>query len=223
MSTSSPAHQDAVSIDRASSQLSHGDIATLNRLANACRNAAAVVDEAVRLTVDPAFRAWMLELLQTHQQTVEQLERLLHETSSAVTPRRSLRSWLRRFWMRISDMISVGSPLVLLEVCRSEEYRVQAAYELALWILAPGPERELVEDRFQQFLLHRSMIPARRLPQTRHFLRQAKRLQEIHSPRSDMDSDSRPQADTRDPVTGPLPGRLAPAVNPHGSRYVPGH
>ncbi|NQV27877.1 MAG: DUF2383 domain-containing protein [Rhodopirellula sp.] len=156
-------------------------VTMVNRLANACRDAARTTQQAADLTVDPAFKEWLTQLRDVHEESVGELESTLRSQSAEVWPGHSFRSRLRRGWMRCAYSMSAGSPLVLMSACRSEEYHVQAAYELLLWILPNGPVRVVVEDRFQQFLLHRSMIPARRLPQTKQFLRQAERLQQIHS------------------------------------------
>ena len=163
------------------SEMSPSVVAIINRLANACRDAARTTQQAADLTVDPAFEEWLTQLRDVHEASFGEFELTLRSQSAEVWPGHSLRSRVRRFWMRCANTFSTGSPLVLMSACRSEEYRVQAAYELSLWILPNGPVRVVVEDRFQQFLLHRSMIPARRLPQTRQFLQQAERLQQIHS------------------------------------------
>lgn len=164
------------------SEMSSSLAAMINRLANACRDAARTTQQAAELTVDPSFKEWLMQLRDVHEASIGEFELTLRSQSGEVRPRHSFRSRIRRVWMRCAQLISTGSPLVLMSACRSEEYRVQAAYELSLWLLPDGPVRVVVEDRFQQFLLHRSMIPARRLPQTKQFLQQAERLQQIHSP-----------------------------------------
>jgi uncharacterized protein (TIGR02284 family) len=163
------------------SEMSSSIAAMINRLTNACRDAARTTQQAADLTADLAFKEWLTQLQNVHEASVGEFELTLRSQSREVRPRHRFRSRLRRGWMRCAHSISADSSLVLMSACRSEEYRVQAAYELSLWILPDGPVRVVVEDRFQRFLLHRSMIPARRLPQTRHFLKQAERLQQIHS------------------------------------------
>ena len=156
-------------------------VSVLNRLANACRDASRTTDQALKLTIDPAFSQLLLELRYVHDQSVKALESRLKDCNAEVHPRHSLRSRMRRLWMRCAATLTAASPLALTDSCRREEFRVQSAYELALWVLPSGDVRDVVEERFQHFLLHRAIIPIRRLPQTDQFLHQAERLQAIYS------------------------------------------
>lgn len=176
-------NQSSVSRDQLTDEpvLNPSLVSAVNRLTNACRDAALTTQQAVNLTLDPAFHAWLEQLCKVHEQSISEFERLLEANHFDVQPRHSIGSRARRCWMRCSVAVSAGSPLAMMSACRREEYRVQAAYELALWVLPAGHVRDTVENRFQQFILHRSMIPAGRLPQTRQFLQQAERLQQIHS------------------------------------------
>lgn len=206
--------------------LSPAIVSMLNRLANACRDAACTTQQAMDLTIDPAFKVWLEQLRNVHEGSVAEFESVLKSHGGEIRPRHSLRSRIRRWWMRCADAITAGAPLAMMDVCRRDEYRVQATYELALWIMASGPARDVVEQRFQQFVLHRSMIPARRLPQTELFLMQAERLQEIHSAKTTESgsTDSMKQGTQHSPASksGKLPKGASPAINSNGSRYVPG-
>ncbi len=180
-------------------------VSLLNRLTNACRDAARTTDQAMKLTIDPSFSQWLLELRNVHEQSVKALESRMKDCQAPIHPRHSLRSRMRRFWMRCSATLTAGSPLALTNSCRREEFRVQSAYELALWVLPSNSVRDVVEDRFQHFLLHRSIIPIRRLPQTQQFLHQAERLQEIYS----ADQEDESNSDQRRPANASPSAALA--------------
>ena len=153
----------------------------LNRLANASRQAAKTTSLANDLAGDPDFKAWLHQLAELHETSAQKFQRLLETEGTGFHHRFGLSGSVRRCLMRCLSVLTEASDFALMDGCRREEYRVQSAYELALWVLPDGSIRETVEDRFQQFVLHRSMIPVRRLPQTRQFLQQAERLQQIHS------------------------------------------
>lgn len=171
----------------------------LNRLINASRQAAQTTRLANGLASDPDFKAWLKQLAELHESSAIELERVLEAEGFEYHKRFNLRSWLRRSLILLTPLLSETADFALIEVCRHEEFRVQSAYELALWTLPAGDIRETVEDLFQQFVLHRSMIPTRRLPQTQQFLLQADRLQRIHSSNGNevVDSESVSQERTR--------------------------
>ncbi len=206
--------------------LSPAIVSMINRLANKCRDAARTTQQAMDLTIDPAFKVWLEQLREVHEGSVAEFESVLESRNGEIRPRHSFGSRVRRWWMRCADAMTAGAPLALMDVCRREEYRVQAAYELALWIMPSGVARDVVEQRFQQFVLHRSMIPARRLPKTEQFLTQADRLQKIHSAETDvaaMDQPEKPSEKFRPAAkSNRLPAGASPAINSNGSRYVPG-
>lgn len=153
----------------------------LNGLINVSREAATTTRLANSLAGDPDFKAWLQQLAELHESSALELERVLKAEGFDFSRRSGLRSWLNRCLIRCSPVLSESADFALIDLCRREEYRVQSAYELALWTLPTGDVLDTVEDLFQQFVLHRSMIPTRRLPQTRQFLEQAERLQQIHS------------------------------------------
>ncbi len=168
--------------DDTRSELADGTtVFVLHRLINASRQATRTTRLANDLCGDPDFKSWLDQLCEQHDNFGEELQDLLEAHNIAHTGRFSVRSSLTRLWMRCARRMLVLSDFVLMDACRHSEYQLQAAYEMALWMLPPGTIRETVEDQFQQFVLHRSLIPVRRLPQTREFLHQAERLQQIHS------------------------------------------
>lgn len=191
-------------------ELSASFATAITRLKNACQDASLTAQQAVDLTVDPVFRSWLQQLHQVHKQSATEFETLLQSFGEETWASRSLLSRMRRVWMRCSSAISAGSAMVIMSACRREEYRVQTAYELALWFLPVGQARETVEGRFQQFILHRSMIPARRLPRTEQFLQQAERLQEIHTPDS---AEVPPMIDLSQPSDQPSPESAVSATH----------
>lgn len=160
----------------------------LNRLIDASRQAAYTTSLARDQATDPDFEAWLNQLIELHESSVLDLTRVLKSQGYSTQAHFNLRSWLRRCVMRCSPILSETADYLLIDLCRREEYCVQSAYEHALWVLPASEVRDTVEDLFQQFVLHRSMIPTRRLPQTRQFLEQADRLQRIHSPTAHEDA-----------------------------------
>lgn len=166
----------------------------VQRLSDACRDAAHVTRFAAGLAMDPAFKEWLEQLADVHDESVRRIETLIQSRESESGSRFRIRSRLRCAWMRLADSLTAGSPLPLMAACRREEYRVQSAYELSLWLLPADGLRESIENRFQQFLLHRSMIPVRRLPRTEQFLMQAERLRQMQL----SESGSGAQAKTAD-------------------------
>lgn len=156
-------------------------ISLVHQLTDACQDAARITRHAAELTLDSAFKEWLSELQDVHEQSARRFESLLRDRGIDVRPGLRIRSRVRCVWMRIADSFTVGSPLVLMAACRREEFRVQSAYELCLWLLPADELRDVIETRFHKFLLHRSMIPVRRLPRTEQFLMQAERLQKMQA------------------------------------------
>lgn len=157
----------------------------LIRLIEASLQAARTTRLAHQLAGDPDFSAWLLQLAELHESSVVELQQVRNGGPYDTHRRFSFTCWLRRCLMRCTRILPETADFVLIDLCRREEFQVQTAYEHALWQLTAGEIRDVVEDQFQQFVLHRSMIPTRRLPQTRQFLEQADRLQRIHSPAHD--------------------------------------
>ncbi|MBI1311161.1 hypothetical protein GC176_07620 [bacterium] len=174
--------------DNVRSLLDPTSVIVLNRLLNATRQAAMTTRLADGLCSDLDFKSWLHQLSELHDSAGTELRRLLETEDFVFHSQFSLWGSLRRLGMKCARRLLVASDFVLMDVCRRAEYRVQATYEVALWVLHPGTVREVVEDQFQQFVLHRSMIPARRLPQTNGFLQQAGRLQQIHSPQNHQET-----------------------------------
>lgn len=156
-------------------------VSLVHQLFDACRDAARITRHAAELTLDSGFKEWLWELQDVHEQSARRFKSLLEDRGIDVRPGLRIRSRARCVWMRIADSFTAGSPLVLMAACRREEFRVQSAYELCLWLLPADALRDAIETRFQKFLLRRSIIPVRRLPRTEQFLMQAERLQKMQS------------------------------------------